>query len=289
MNIIFEKNLFWYRVALPVMWMLTVWVFCKKMLYGLFGSQPSINTFWFDGLGTSCRGIKEGVASWKALDIIYKYPKGTLADAFWIGMVNAQAVRNRLKIVRCEIYDLAKHIALDREQEVRIFSIACGSAQAVIEVLVLLKQEGILAQVFLTDREQSALDYAWDLAVKNGVEKQVSFAVAKASEVEQLAGEFKPNIVEMVGLLDYYIHPKAVRLFRRVRNVLATTGGFFITCNVIPNPEMRFLKWVINWVMVYRSPKELESVADEAGFDKHYLLREPLNVHVVIVAEHHKE
>lgn len=287
-NIVMEQRVFLYRLALPIMWVLTLWVMLKKTLFGFCGVKFKVNTVWFDGLGRYNAAIKEGVASWRALDIIYTYFKQedkTPVDSFWIGMVNAQAVRNRLKIVTEEIYQLGKSIAKERGQDVRIFSIACGSAQAVIEVLSRLKAEGIPASALLTDIDESALKYAQRLAASYGVSDCVSVAQSPASKMYRFAEEFKPNVIEMVGLMDYLPHKQAVQIVRRIHRALGQVGGFFITCNIRDNPEKHFLKWVINWEMIYRAPAELTSVITEAGFDTLRIFYEPLKVHGIVIAE----
>jgi hypothetical protein len=43
--------------------------------------------------------------------------------------------------------------------------------------------------------------------------------------------------------------------------------------------EQHFLKWVINWPMVYRTPQELSEVAEKAGFKSYRIIYEPLKVH----------
>jgi len=52
-------------------------------------------------------------------------------------------------------------------QEVRLVSLACGSAQAIIEVIAELKRKGINVKVILIDLEQEALDYTKGLAEEN--------------------------------------------------------------------------------------------------------------------------
>lgn len=270
------------------MWVLTLWVIFKKKLFNFFGATPHVNTMWFDGLGQYNAAIKEGVASWRALDIIYNYferGEKTPVDSFWIGMVNAQAVRNRLKMVTAEIYQLSLCIAKEREQEVRIFSIACGSAQAVVEALARLKADGIIARALLTDIDESALQYAQRLATSYGVDDQVSVVQSPASKMFRLMEEFQPNIVEMVGLMDYLPHKQAVRIAKQIYRGLGHTGGFFIAANIRNNPERYFLKWVIDWDMIYRSPVELASVIGEAGFDTLRIFYEPHKVHGIVVAE----
>lgn len=283
---VMERNVILYRLALPVMWVLTLWVMFKKTIYGVCGLKLKVNTVWCDGSSLSGIAIKKGAASWQSLDIIYNFnpKKENTISLFWLGMINAQAVRNRLKMVTEELYQLSLRIAKERGQEVRIFSIACGSAQAVIEVISRLKAEGIVARALLTDLEEPALEYAKRLAAVHGVSDQISVVQSSASRIYRLAEKFQPTVVEMVGLMDYLPHKLAVQIVRQIYRVLGH-GGFFITCNISNNLEKHFLKWVLDWEMIYRSQEELAAVVGEAGFYDFRVFYEPHKVHSIVIAE----
>ena len=61
--------------------------------------------------------MKEGSTSWRALEEIYNYNFGRrdglggLVDDFWEGMLNCQAVRNRLKVAKNELRRAINDIA----------------------------------------------------------------------------------------------------------------------------------------------------------------------------------
>lgn len=278
----FEEKRWPFVLAMPVMWLLTIWVMAKKSVYKLFGSQPEINTLWFDGLGLSPREVKRNATSWRALHEIYNYSFvrrrsiRNWVSNFWEGMLNCQAVRNRYKLVKQEIGRAA--LQLGGDEEVRIISLACGSAQPVIEAVADLKAKGITASVVLIDIDQSALDYAVTLASRHGVSSQIRVVRANVCKVVRVARDFKPHIVEMVGLLDYFEKDSAVRLIAKIKELLVP-DGVFITCNVAPNLEQRFLEWVVDWKMVYRTASQLAEVAEKAGFEKVQLIAEPLRIH----------
>ncbi len=284
----FEERRWPYILTMPVSWLLTLWVIAKKSVYRLFSFQPKINTLWFDGLGLSCRKIRDGAASWRALDEIYNYQfdqrngLGGFVDDFWVGMMNAQAVRNRLKIVKQEIRRAVLQFSAQRE--VRIISLACGSAQAVIETVAEFKAEGIAAKAILVDIDQSALDYAVNLASQNGVLSQITIVRGSAYQIARISRNFKPHIVEMVGLLDYFEIDEAIRLIAKIEQILEP-NGVFLTCNIGPNPERYFLKWVINWKMIYRTTAQLAEIIREAGFKKIRLIAEPLEIHNLVICQ----
>ena len=285
---VYEKCLWPYVLTLPIAWSLTFWVMVKKQLRQVFGlPSPSINTLWFDGLGLELRQIKGTAAGWRALDIIYnhqfggKSTIGGLLDDFWIGMVNAQAVRNRLKVVTIEIRRALVQFA--NEPEVRIVSLACGSAEAVIKVVSHLKRQGVVVKVLLVDINPEALAYAERLAERHGVGDRIQTLQANALKNLDFARDFKPHVVEMLGLLDYLPQKMAIRLSSQIRRSLVS-GGLYLTCNIAPNFEQHFLKWVINWPMIYRSPQELADVIGRAGFDDFRLIYEPLMIHGIVIA-----
>lgn len=288
-NLGYEKNRWPYLFALPIMWALTIWVMLKKKLFNLFGAKPKINTFWFDGLSLPCRAIKEGAGSWKALDIIYNFDFGqkdgmpVRASDFWIGMLNAQAVRNRLKLVKHELTEAVEEIAR-KEEEVRILSLASGSAQGVIEVVAALRHLNL--KVTLVDLDPKAIAYSQELARKYGVENQFTFSLGNLLNLERAANGQKPHIIEMIGFLDYRPNEKAVYLIKRIYDFLLP-GGKFFTGNICPNPEQHFLKWVIDWPMIYRKPKELRELLVKAKFSPENIRieREPLKIHTMAVCQ----
>ena len=286
---VYERRRWPYLLALPLMWLLTVYVMVKKAVYKTLRLPgPRVNSLWFDGLGCSPRKVKEGAASWQALDEIYNYDfKGPLSlavavDNFWEGMLNCQAVRNRFKLARQEVRRAI--LRFSNHEEVRLISLACGSAQAVIEIMAEFKAAGVTVRTILVDIDQVALDYARDLAVRYGVADQMETYRASAAQVVKLSRGFKPQIVEMLGLLDYISQDKAIRLAEKIRQSLEPKG-VFLTCNIAPNPERHFLKWVVNWPMIYRTAGDLAEISREAGFSDCRLIYEPLRIHGLLIAQ----
>jgi hypothetical protein len=281
----YERRRWPYLLAQPIYWLIILWVIAKKKIYQLVGrkTSPFINTLWMDGLGPVMRQVKEGAASWKALDLIYNYRFGTsgLIDDFWLGMINGQAVRNRLKLAKQEIRRAIR--TFSSEAEVRIVSLACGSAEGVLEEIARFKEKGIIVRALLVDMDQTALEYAERLARQLEVADQVETIKANVFKVSRLAADFHPHVIEMLGLLDYLPQDRAIWLADRIKSVLLP-GGLFLTCNIRPNVEQFFLKWVINWPMIYRTSQELAEVASQAGFEDFRLIYEPLRVHGLVIA-----
>ena len=91
--------------------------------------------------------------------------------------------------------------------------------------------------------------------------------------------------METVGFVDYRSKQKAIALVKRIHNILPR-GGKFITANMHANSEQFFMKWVINWSMIYRRPQQLARILYDGGFngifdgEKTRIIFEPLKLHM---------
>jgi len=282
----YETRRWVYLSHLPVMWVLTVWVMFKKKILSI---KPKINTFWMDGLSIPSRKVKEGAASWRALDIIYNFQfgqqngiKGKVSD-YWFKIINAQAVRNRFRLVKRELIKAIREIA-QKEKEVRLFSIASGSAQAVIEAMSEVRKQGIKVQAVLLDLDRTAIKYSQKMAEQYGFRDEVKCIRSSTTNLQKAVDGKRPHIIEMIGFLDYRPHDRAVHLITKIHKLLLP-GGKFLTANMCPNVEQSFMKWILNWSIIYREPKELRSILVESDFNAKTirLIYEPLKLHVIAI------
>ena len=283
------EHLVWpYLLALPVMYGIAGYVWTKKSVLSLFKEEAKTNSLWFDGLSESGRKIKEGAARWPALDVIYNFAGGqgrsALArwvDAFWLNMRNAQAVRNRLRLVN----HLLRQAVLEREKKcVKILSLASGTAQGIIELVAWCKLRGVRVEVLLIDKDPTALANAKGLAERHGVSDCLTTTEGDVFRLKRLAHGFNPDIIEMLGFTDYLKDKFALGLFREIHKKLSV-GGLFYTCHIHPNAEARFLRQVVNWGMLYRSREELENLMCDGGFIEPQLHTEPHGIHSIAVGE----
>ena len=278
-----------YVLSLPFMWLITIYVMVKKRSYKILGwGQPKINSIFFDGLGKESRKVKEYATTWRAMEIVYNHPftqkwtlGGMLDEFYWFGL-NCQGLRNRLKLIKDELRKAILNV--DNDGEIRLVSLACGSAESVIEIIAEAKAKNKIIKAKFVDIDGAGIERARATAKHYGVEDQIEMQVGSIYDMFESYKEFKPQIVEMMGFLDYISQEKAISVVSKIREILAP-NGFLITCNIHPNIEQHFLKWVINWPMVYRSPKDLADIATKAGFTEYRLIYEPLKVHGLLVAK----
>ncbi|MDD5639344.1 MAG: class I SAM-dependent methyltransferase [Candidatus Pacebacteria bacterium] len=284
----FENNKCPYLITLPLMWLLIIYVMIKKFIYKILGlSSPKINTFFFDGIGKSSRKVKEYAASWKALDIVYNHPFpytkdiGNLVDEYYWNGLNCQALRNRRKLTKEELRNIILSI---KKQEIKIISLACGSAEVLIEIMAELKHKGIKIKALLVDIDEDALKRAKELAKQYDLLENIETEKNSIYSIIEITNKFKPDIIEMIGFIDYLKQEDAIKLTEKIKKSL-NPDGYFITCNINNNPEQYFLTWVINWPMIYRKPKDLMEIAIKAGFTSQRIIYEPLKIHGILIAK----
>lgn len=286
-----------YRLILPLLFITGAYVQAKKSLYRLFGGPkcvPETNCWFVDGVSINSRRVKDGAKGWRALDAVYNFRKGgeganwlvRAMDNFWLNIRNAQAVRNRLKIVKRELSAAIIKVAETKppDEPVHVLSLAAGSGQGVIEVAAEMVRLGVACQVLLIDQDESAIEYGRSLAEMHNVSSSVTVRKADVVYFERSLEGQKPDIIEMCGLLDYLPWNLAVIVIKKVRRRLRQ-DGFFLTCHIHSNWEKYFLWQQENWGMLYRSRHQLREMLIEGGFLEANLHTEPHRIHTVAVAQ----
>jgi len=245
--------------------------------------DPQSNSLLFDRKSSGGRLLKEKSAQWQALHYLYNFNDGRtkdLLDWFWAkNLLNAKAVRNRLKVVRALLKNEIKRQKKVNDDCVRILYLACGSAESLLAVLSELENASI--EVMLVDQNQGALEKAEQIAKRYNIRNKVQLREANVfRRTKQFTQEFQPHMVQMIGLLDYLSDEQAVRIIEWVESEMLEYGAF-MTCNIFPNPERPFVRVVTDWEMNYREPDDLVRIPAQAGFDHTEVFVEPQGIHGV--------
>ena len=245
----------------------------------------------------SAEKVVEHKTEHAALEVFYQHgktyrsrnPLERIARYVWFGLNNSMAVRNRLKIVRREVYnEMAR--TLQRKSSVLILSVAAGSARAVLEAIQTLMTEfpdNEIHAVFL-DKNPAAMTYSRYLAKALGVDYAPNVQLTWVTDTVGTfftTSDVKFDIVEMVGLMDYFNDEKAVKAFAHIYDAL-NPGGLLVTANVQDNRERKFVTDFVGWNMIYRTPGDLLDLLVQAKFQSGhiYAFCEPLEIHTVACA-----
>lgn len=269
----------------------------KKLFNFLF--TPILNNIpssWIHSINRSSRAahhVVENKTSHEALETLYScghsHPPENIVHKFfghiWFNVSNSKAVRNRLKLVRRELINSMREV-YKKKGKVDLLSIASGSARSVIEALADIILPPDQVRVSFLDKNPNALEYSKRLALEKGVRYDLRWFNDTASgfpvyyEIHE-----RPNIIEMVGLLDYFSPEKTLDILKTIYENLEP-GGVLITANISDNVERKFISNIVGWHMVYKSAMELIDIAANAGFERSKMraLYEPLHIHCVLIA-----
>ncbi|MCL5435969.1 MAG: methyltransferase domain-containing protein [Patescibacteria group bacterium] len=205
------------------------------------------------------------------------------ADYFFHNFVSQpKAVQNRLKIVENLLESQFRRLAATGAP-MRALNLGGGSSRAVIQTLARLSAtQPLQLSVTTIDKDISALDLGRKLAAEYGVSSYFQWVEGNVKNLSSLIAPQSVELVEMVGLLDYFNLETAASLLSNIQRVMVP-GGVFVTANVTPNSEVRFVRNVGWPQMHYKTEDELRSLLRTAGFDLGTLqcFQEPMGVHLV--------
>lgn len=205
-----------------------------------------------------------------------------IADVFWHHFVSQpKALRNRLRIVQSLLVQELR----TRADSVSVLSIAGGSARSIIYTLAKLRAEHFPHSVraVILDKDETALEVGKCIADSADVGDCVEWIQGNANETASLLPNRQFDIVEIVGLLDYFDAERTIRLLKTIQPIIKA-GGTLLVANVVPNREQPFVHKT-GWPhMHYRTANNFAHLVEKAGFAVRDTITEPLGVHAVVRA-----
>jgi hypothetical protein len=263
----------------------------------LFGPRKIMSAA-FDGPSPLLFALRQGVTTSVALDILYNYPmaqqtrsgvRGALTW-FWCNEPHARGVRNRIKTVYWKVLEAMREERRRGRSEIRILSLACGSAQAVIEALASFVEEDPDAEVSveLVDLDAPSLRRAERLAESRGVRRLVRF---REENIRTFLSEDDRTwpIIEMVGFLDYRNNRSFVETCKKVHARL-DPQGCFMTATICPSAWAGVVRWLANWrLLIRRRPRKFRKLLERAGFRSSRDRYEKDATGTFLLAELHRE
>ena len=233
----------------------------------------------------------------KALEVLYRFgePDGgkktfveKIFHKIWFNTDNAKAVRNRLRITKREVEKSIQE-KLQNEENINLLSIASGSARGIVGALNNINNlEKVKVNVTFLDKNEEAIFYSKDLVGKSNLTEKIKFnwILDTANNFPNYFTDDKPNIIEMVGLLDYFSDEQVKKIFKTIKNN-SEESFTLITANINNNKEKRFITNLVGWKMVYRSAEELAKLASDSFLPTEDLVAyyEPLKVHSILVVK----
>lgn len=224
--------------------------------------------------------VKAG--SWKTMRISYENkPHVDIMDKFFLTFGTfPMALRNRKRLV---VKKLTECIAQHQERPMHIMGVGAGSGSNTIEALKQLKDDKVYAK--LLDLASDAFEYGKSLAKEAGLpEEQISFIQGNAIELEKHL-DFTPNIVKLIGIIEYLTDEQVQGLFDLAYRVLTDKGHVVVNSISNKHGHDRFVRRVFNLHLNYRTPDKIMGMLKKSGFTNFSPEREPLKVYYVMTCQ----
>ncbi len=236
--------------------------------------------------------VRDNATTFKALEIMYNFQLGVvfrngmldgLFTYIWHHLYSVRGTRNRLKMVKKLLRQEIDRLHLDKK-EINVVSLGSGSARAVLETIREYKKN-VTINFLGIDKNKYAIAYCKKLAKELGID-HITLIQDKVTNITSIFKDnnFVPDIIEMVGLLDYFSQDRAVNLLAMIRKNMHDKSAL-ITCNIRKNLEKKFVTSVVSWPMVYRNEIDMSELIVCSGFEpkKGKIIVDPLGVHMLVL------
>jgi Putative methyltransferase len=230
--------------------------------------------------------IQRNVGNASALHLMYqlrKKPAHGALERFWTTIPIIKAVQNRAVMVRGVVRDVIRHHN-KQDGAVRILELAAGLSEPLLWALHDLKGDMSAPSVVLTDLSRGSLDDANAIASQLDIPLTTErLNLLKHTKVQEKIKDLNPNILEMIGFIDYLDDENVSGLLGVIQEALPD-GATFIVGNVIPTWEQSFIESAYHWPkMYYRSSDHLRRLVEHAKFQNIRVHVEPAGCFAVIV------
>ena len=254
----------------------------ERIVRGLLGLSPD-GAMIMNHCGSTL--ALEVMYEWQKKDPFYAGLLPGLASICWNNLTShPKAMRNRLRLVQKILNEkIAKRLCSSAE-EVSILSLGGGSSRALIQAIFELAPLAASSSVRVIniDKDAKAAEIGRQIAEQYGLSEIFRWIEGNARDLRTVANDGSVDIVEMVGLFDYFPENMGEMMLRRIHRKLKS-GGTLVLANVHPHEEMSFVS-KMGWPkMTYRRPEDLKKGLLAAGFEKSpEIIFEPMGVHMIV-------
>ncbi len=190
------------------------------------------------------------------------------------------ALRNRRKIVSQVLAEFIKQYGADGK--VQILGIGAGPSRNLLSAVLLSGHKDIAATCI--DLDSAAFAHGKKIWKDAGLpEESVEFLQGDAADLARKI-DIRPQIVKLVGILEYLDDASLKRLLELSRDCLRD-GGMLLTHSIYRAHGVdRFMRRVFGLRLRYRSTEQIVGCLEQAGFGGFEIYTEPIGVYTVITA-----
>jgi len=227
------------------------------------------------------KNLKDGPGSWKSMLAHYDAAPRNVIDHLVNRYISfPSGLRNRQKIVISALAHLIE--TYGKDQPLYLVGIGSGSGNNTMQAIKLKRSSIQSIKVQLFDLNEEALNFGRSKSQELGLEKEIEFIHSNATQVESRIGN-PPQIIEMIGLIEYLSDQELLRLFESVRRFRNAKSSIVISSISEAHGIDRFLRRTLNFDLNYRSPQKVLQLLSEFGYKRFNVFPEPTGIFSVIV------
>ena len=214
---------------------------------------------------------------WRSMVISYDGQPKQLVDKLLVsGGTVPTALRNR-RLLGARL--LAKLIDSADSDPAHALCLGAGPGRIIIDAMSQAERD---CHATLVDLNSDAFEYGRKIAEAAGLTDKVKFIQADVRSVKDLL-DTPPDVVKMLGICEYLTDEQIIDIVKSVAEVMPPRAAIVFNSISKAHGTDRFFRRVFGLHMNHRSPEQLQSLMQQAGFGEFVSIPEPLGVYHVIV------
>jgi len=164
---------------------------------------------------------------------------------------------------------------------VHIVGVGAGPGTNVIEAMAKAQRDNVTA--YCLDLDDEAFAHGEMLKKRHGLEaNRVKYIKGNAIELKKHV-DVTPQIIKLIGILEYLSDKEVVELFRFAYRVLDGRGAVVTHSIYNRHGHERFMKHILNLRLNYRSVSQISGMLEASAFSITHVETEPLGIYSAIV------
>jgi ubiquinone/menaquinone biosynthesis C-methylase UbiE len=190
--------------------------------------------------------------------------------------------RNRRKLVTAKLTEILKSIA--NKSPIHLLGIGAGPGLHLQDAVVRAGFTPDRVRIWLVDLDSDSFEYGRQCAAEHGLEKSVEFIQGDARDIRIVLPSISPDVIKIVGLLEYLTDEQATQLLSAMRDVIQPEGRL-LTHGLVDRYESGpFLARTFGLKHVQRSADDVRRLLKSAGFETFAVHETPMQIYPVLLA-----
>lgn len=185
---------------------------------------------------------------------------------------DAIGIRSRAEVMKQKVQE---HFTERRDTPKRWVSLACGAAVPVLDTLKDVDQS-YEPHLTLVDYDREALSFATELATAQGLSSE-QYSIEETNLIKEMVltdryvqrhGEKSFDMVDMLGIFEYFDHKRASKMLANAHRLLSGDGLLIIGNMLDTHPTLEINRRAVGWPTIKpRSIEEILQIVSDAGID----------------------